>query len=90
MAYRYRATPQFWRSYAKLTASQQASARSVWPIFKANPFDPRLRTHKIASLSARFGRTIHSVWIEGNLRAVFYLDGSDCISVDNGTHAIYR
>ena len=66
MAYRYRATPQFWRSYAQLTASQQASARSVWPIFKANPFDPRLRTHKIASL------------------------GSDCISVDIGTHAIYR
>jgi hypothetical protein len=90
MAYRYRATLQFWRSYAKLTESQQASARRVWLIFKENPFDPRLRTHKIASLSARFGRTIHSVWIEGNLRAVFYLDGSDCISVDIGTHAIYR
>ncbi len=90
MAYRYRATPQFWRSYAKLTESQQASARRVWPIFKENPFDPRLRTHKIASLSARFGCTIHSVGIEGNLRAVFYLDGSDCISVDIGTHAIYR
>jgi hypothetical protein len=90
MAYRYRATPQFWRSYGKLTECQQASARRVWPIFKENPFDPRLRTHKIASLSARFGCTIHSVWIEGNLRAVFYLDGSDCISVDIGTHAIYR
>ena len=33
MAYRYRATPQFWRSYAKLTESQQASAQRVWPIF---------------------------------------------------------
>ena len=90
MAYRYRATPQFWRSYAKLTELQQASARRAWLIFKENPFDPRLRTHKIASLSARFGCTIHSVWIEGDLRAVFYLDGSDCISVDIGTHAIYR
>jgi hypothetical protein len=90
MAYRYRATPQFWRSYQKLTEQQQAAALRVWPIFKANPFDPRLRTHKINSLSARFGRTIHSVWIEGDLRAVFYLDGSECISEDIGTHAIYR
>ena len=90
MAYRYRATPQFWRSYAKLTENQQASALRAYRIFKGNPFDPRLRTHKIASLSARFGRTIHSVWIESDLRAVFYLDGSDCISVDIGTHAIYR
>jgi hypothetical protein len=49
-----------------------------------------LRTHKIASLSARFGRTIHSVWIEGDLRAVFYQDGADIVSVDIGTHAIYR
>ena len=90
MAYRYLATPQFWRSYAKLTASQQESAQTAWRIFKENPFDPRLRTHKIASLSARFGRTIHSVRIEADLRAVFYLDGSNVVTVDIGTHSIYR
>lgn len=90
MARRYRATPQFWRSYRKLTDKQMESARLTWKIFKADPFDPRLRTHRIASLSARFGRTIHSVWIEGDLRAVFYLDGADVVSVDIGTHAIYR
>ncbi len=90
MAYSYRATPQFWRSYRKLTASQQASAKKTWLIFKADPFDARLRTHKIASLSARFGRTIYSVWIETDLRAVFYLNGADCVSVDIGSHAIYR
>lgn len=90
MERRYRATPQFWRSYARLTEGQQSSARRAWFIFKEDPFDPRLKTHRIASLSARFGRTIHSVWIEGNLRAVFYLDGADVVSVDIGTHAIYR
>jgi hypothetical protein len=88
--YRFRAPPQFWRSYRKLTSSQQASAQRAWLIFKENPFDPRLRTHKIARLSARFGRTIYSVWIEADLRSVFYIDGSDCISVDIGTHDIYR
>ena len=89
MAYRYLATPQFWSSYSRLTISQQESAQAAWRIFKENPFDPRLRTHKIASLSARFGRTIHSVRIEGDLRAVFYLEGSNVVSVDIGTHAIY-
>lgn len=90
MQRRYRATPQFWRSYRKLTESQQASAKAAWKIFKADPFDARLRTHKIASLSARAGRTVYSVSIEGDLRAVFYLDGADCVSIDIGTHAIYR
>jgi hypothetical protein len=90
MPYNYKATRQFWRSFGKLTPSQQSSAKKAWLIFKSDPFDARLRTHKIASLSARFGRTIHSVWIESDLRAVFYLDGVDCISVDIGTHAIYR
>ncbi len=88
--YRFLATPQFWRSYNKLTDAQMESARQAWKIFQVNPYDPRLRTHKIASLSARFGCTIHSVWIEGDLRAVFYQDGADIVSVDSGTHAIYR
>ena len=66
------------------------SARDAWKISQANPYDPRLRTHRIASLSARFGRTIHSVCIEGDLRAVFYQDGADIVSVDIGSHSIYR
>ena len=52
--YRFLATPQFWRSYKKLTDAQMESARQAWKIFQVNPYDPRLRTHKIASLSARF------------------------------------
>lgn len=88
--HRFLATPQFWRSYKKLTDAQMESARQAWKIFQANPYDPRLRTHKIVSLSARFGRTIYSVWIEADLRAVFYQDDADIVSVDIGTHAIYR
>ena len=88
--YTYRATPQYWRSYEKLPQGQKDSAWRAWLIFKKNPFDPRLRTHKIASLSARTGRTIYSVWIEPDLRSVFYLDGDVCVSIDIGSHAIYR
>ena len=90
MKYRFRTTPAFRKALTKLTRGQKESAKRAFTIFKADPFDPRLKTHKIHSLSARFGQTIHSVWVEGDLRAVFYLEGDLVMSVDIGTHAIYR
>jgi hypothetical protein len=57
MKYRFRATRAFWGGFAKLSAKQQQSAREAFLIFKRNPFDQRLRSHKIHKLSARYGRT---------------------------------
>jgi mRNA-degrading endonuclease YafQ of YafQ-DinJ toxin-antitoxin module len=88
--YRFKTTPTFRKALAKLSASQKASARQAFSIFKVNPFDPRLRTHKIHGLSVKFRRTVYSVWVEADLRAVFYLEGEMVVSVDIGTHAIYR
>ncbi len=62
----------------------------AYGIFKQNPFDPRLRTHKIHRLSAQYGKTIYSVYIESDLRAVFYLENDTNWSVAIGTHDIYR
>ena len=90
MNYRFRTTPTFRWALRRLSPSQKVSVRQAFGIFRCNPFDPRLRTHKIHSLSAQFGRTIYSVWVEPDLRAVFYLDGELVVSVDIGTHAIYR
>ncbi len=90
MKYRFRATRAFWRSLSKLPVQQQQSARKIFAIFKANPFDPRLRSHKIQKLSARYGRTIYAVEIEPDLRAVFYLEGDMVVTVDIGSHDIYR
>ena len=90
MKYRFKTTPTFRKALGKLTAGQKESALRAFAIFKADPFDPRLRTHKIHGLSVRFGRTIHSVWVEADLRAVFYLDGDLVVSVDIGSHSIYR
>jgi len=58
MKYRYRAVERFWTSFYRLSPGQKESARKTWRIFKEDPFDPRLRTHKIQRLSAQFGRTI--------------------------------
>ncbi len=90
MNYRFRAAKSFWRSWSKLTPTQQQAARQVFPIFKANPFDPRLRTHKIHRLSAYYGRTIYAVDIAGDLRATFYIEGETVWSVSIGSHDIYK
>ena len=80
MKYRFKPTENFWESFYDLSSSQKDSNRQAWQIFKENPFDPRLRTHKIHRLSAQSGRTIYAVDIEG-----------DCVvTVDIGTHDIYK
>ncbi|MDQ3546416.1 MAG: hypothetical protein M3429_07860 [Verrucomicrobiota bacterium] len=45
--------------------------RGKFAIFKLNPFDPRLRSHKIQKLSVRYAKTIHAAEIEADLRVVF-------------------
>ena len=57
---------------------------------RAAPFDPRLRTHKIHRLSSLVRRTVYAVEIEGDLRAVFYVDDDLVMSFNIGTHDIYK
>ena len=65
-------------------------AAAAFKVFKENPFDPRLRPHKIHKLSALYGVTIYAVEIAPDLRAVFYLEDQTVWSVDIGNHDIYR
>ena len=90
MSYQFRASETFWRNFYRLPNRQKAAVRRTWKVFKANPFDPRLGVHKIHSLSARSGKTIHALVIEADLRAVFFIEGDTVFTVDIGTHAIYR
>jgi len=90
MKYRFKPTQRFWESFYALSSDQKESTRRAWKIFQENPFDPRLRPHKIYRLSARFNRTIYAADIEGDLRAVFYVEGDVVITVDIGSHDIYR
>jgi hypothetical protein len=90
MKYRYRAAERFWTSFYLLSPAQKESARRAWSIFKEDPFDPRLRTHKIQRLSANYGRTICAIEIEGDLRLTFCLEGETVVSLIIGTHDIYR
>ena len=86
----FRASETFWRNFYDLSSSQKELARRAWEIFKQNPFDPRLRTHKIHRLSSLLRRRVYAVEIESDLRVVFYLDGETVRTVDIGTHQIYE
>jgi mRNA-degrading endonuclease RelE of RelBE toxin-antitoxin system len=88
--YRFRAAKSFRRSLTKLSPEQRRAAAVAFGIFKQNPFDPRLRPHKIHKLSAIYGVTIYAVEIASDLRAAFYLEGETVWSVDIGNHGIYR
>ena len=90
MTWRFRAVERYWTSFYRLSPAQKESVRQAWRIFKEDPFDARLGTHKIQSLSAHYGRTIYAVEIEGNLRSTFYLDGDMVVSLVVGTHDIYK
>lgn len=90
MKYRFKPTEQFWESFYDLSPAQKESVRQAWRILKENPFDPRLRTRKIHRLSALYGRTICAVDIENDLRAVFLVKDDCVITVDIGTHGIYK
>jgi mRNA-degrading endonuclease YafQ of YafQ-DinJ toxin-antitoxin module len=90
MKYRFKASRTFWKSFSKLPEQQRASAKAAFKIFKANPFDPRLRAHKINSLSSYYGKTVCAAVIEGDLRAAFYVEDDVTFTVDIGSHAIYR
>jgi hypothetical protein len=90
MKYRFRAVERFWTCFYRLSPGDKAAAREAWEIFKENPFDSRLGTHKIKRLSAYYGRTIYAVRIEGDLRSTFYVDGDMVVSLTIGTHDIYK
>ena len=90
MNYRYKPTKKFWAQFQALPPRQQVLAREKFRIFAKNPFDARLRTHKIHHLSAVLGRTVHAVVVEGDLRAAFYIEGDMIVSFAIGTHDIYK
>lgn len=88
--YLFKTTPSFREALTKLNRHQKTSARKAFMIFKNDPFDARLHTHKIHGLSIKLRRTIYSVYVESDLRALFYLDGNVVVSLDIGDHSIYR
>jgi hypothetical protein len=49
-----------------------------------------LGAHKIQKLSGRYGRVVYAAEIEANLRVVFYMDSNTVVTIDIGSHDLYR
>jgi len=88
--YRFGVAETFWKKFYRLSSAQKEAVRQKWLLFKLDPFDTRLGTHRIGKLSSEYKRSVYSVVIEADLRAIFYLDGDKVWTVDIGTHDIYK
>lgn len=78
--------PQFRSSYQKLDSQIQKKAEKKEMIFRGNPFDPRLKTHKLHGKLKR----LWSFSVDKNYRVLFMFDGQDIIFLDIGDHDLYR
>ena len=85
----FRRRKKFKASYDRLTREQKEAVKEAWPQFQEDPFSPQFGTYQIQRLRAFYGKTVYSVVLMGDLRALFILDGKTVVFVDIGTHKIY-
>lgn len=92
MSYEFRAAEEYWKNFYALPNRRKELVREKYKIFKVNPFEPSLGTHKIERLSALAKHTIYSVVIEkhGDLRVLFRIDGNEVTTLNVGTHNLYQ
>lgn len=77
---------KFAKEYRRLPKKVKAAAEKREKIFRANPFDPGLKTHR---LSGKL-KGHHSFSIDYHCRIIFEFVGKDIVWFHSvGTHAIY-
>ena len=80
-------TTHFIKAYKSLPEEIKVRSKHREEIFKANPFDSRLKTHK---LKGRF-KGYWSYAIDYQYRILFrFIDNETVLYHDIGTHDIYR
>jgi len=79
-------SPHFERQYKKLPSVLQVLAEKREKIFRKNPFDPRLKTHK---LKGRLGE-FWSFSVDFKYRIIFeFIENGDVRMHSIGDHDIY-
>jgi len=80
-------TAKFNRNYKKLPQEIKEKAKKKEIIFRNNPFDPRLKTHKLHGDDKNYW----SFSIDYNNRIKFYFSkNNEFLFIDIGTHKIYK
>lgn len=76
----------FRRAYKKFNVSLQRKAEKSEELFRKNPFDPRLDTHKLGGKLKHF----YSFSIDRKNRIVFtFASPAKVVFLDVGDHSIY-
>lgn len=78
--------PHFRDAYRKLTKELKKKAEQKEMVFRQNPFDRRLDTHKLHGKLKR----LWSFSVDGENRILFQWAGSNVIFLDIGDHSLYR
>lgn len=77
----------FKRNYNKLPQQVKELAKEKEGMFRDDPFDPRLKTHKLHGKE----HEVYAFWISYKYRIKFiFLSNEEVIFIDIGTHKIYR
>ena len=80
-------TPRFIKSYKKLHKEIQEKAKGKEAIFRKNPFDKRLKTHKLSGKE----RESWAFWVDYSYRIKFiFLTKNEVLFLDIGTHDFYK
>lgn len=80
-------TSHFSRSYKKLPFEIQEKAKKKELIFRHDPFDPRLKSHKLQGQE----HEVWAFWLDYRYRIKFiFLTKNRVLFLDIGTHNIYQ
>jgi len=82
-----RVSPRFEKHYRKLPKRIKEIAKKKEKIFRDNPFDPRLKTHKLSGKH----KEVWAFWITYSYRIKFlFLSDEEVLYLEIGTHEIYK
>jgi len=80
-------SPNFERHYRRLPKKIREKAKEKEFIFRENPFNPRLKTHKLSGKD----KGCWAFWIDNSYRIKFiFLSSREVLFLDIGTHDIYK
>jgi len=80
-------SPKFEKQYRRLPKKIKGKAKEKEFVFRKNPFDPRLNTHKLSGRD----RDCWAFWITYSYRIKFiFLSREEVLFLDISSHRIYR
>lgn len=80
-----KATPRFWKLYARLPADLQRRARKAYRLWKANPRHPSLHFKRVDTVEP-----IYLLRISDDYRAIGLLENDTVIWIWIGNHDEYQ